>query len=55
MQCHTPPPFSGWNPHIHKMPPADQLPFPTDLDDDDPEPPTPEPPEYGPAPGVIVH
>jgi hypothetical protein len=55
MLCHTPPPFPDWRSNIQRMPQVNDLPFPTDLDDDDGDAPTPEPPEYGPVPSVIVH
>lgn len=55
MYCHTPPPMPGWRPTNHKLPLLDdELPFPPDLEDIEPDP-LPEPPEYGPAPSVIVH
>jgi len=53
MLCHSTPPIPSWRPT--KAPLLDELPFPTDLDDDDLEPKTPEPPEYGPVPRVILH
>jgi hypothetical protein len=53
MLCHSVPPIPSWRPTNIKMP-MDDLPFPSDLDDDlDQQ--TPEPPEYGPVPPVIVH
>lgn len=54
MQCHTPTPFPNWRPTTNKMPWLDDMPLPADLDDD-PELPTPEPPEYGPAPHVVLN
>jgi hypothetical protein len=44
-----------WRPAVNKMPWVEDVPFPTDVDDDPLEPSTPEPPEYGPVPSVILH